>query len=135
MYRFGGKYFSFCQYWSAQTQPEVADKVTVKTEFQAQYCPYKTNHPTPPHISRGVPSQITSIAPQTLLLAIMFCTPSPSVMSFFHTRVPSEMLGFQTQSQLSKTHCILKSPLVSQRNKWVCIIKLLSPQTQSLPYS
>lgn len=115
------KVFQLCQCWSVQTQLKVSDKVTKTPQFKkAQYHPSKPNQPNPSTNTGGEVSlwKMTGTALQTLPLALMFLSLSQALCLFvllFHTRVPLEMLGFQTQSQLSKTHCILKSPFLFHR--------------------
>lgn len=137
-YRCGENYFSFCQYWSAQTQLEVSDEVTIKTDFQAQNCPYKTKQALP-ILQEKRPFIKTGAAPPTLLLPIMFCAPSPSIMSFCTNSSSTGALrdvGVSNPEPTFQNMLYFEKPIfVSQRNKRVCIIKPLSPQTQSLPYS
>lgn len=136
-----GKVFQLCQRWSVQTQLKDFDKVTKTPQLKAQYHPSKPNQPNPStHTGRAMSLwKMTGTVPQTLPLALMFCTPSPSIMSFCTAFPYKGALGdvgvSNPEPTFQNTLRFEKPIFVSQRNKEVRIIKSLSPQTQSLPYS
>lgn len=92
----------------------------------------KPNQPNPStHTGRVMPLWKMSNCPSNLPLALVFCTPSPSMMSFsiaFSYKGALGDVGLSNPEPTFQNTLHFEKPLfVSQRNKGVCIIKPLSP--------
>lgn len=82
--------------------------------------------------------KMTGTIPQTLPLALMFCTPSPSIMSFCTAFPYKGALGdvgvSNPEPTFQNNSLHFEKPIfVSQRNKEVRIIKPLSPLNSKPP--